>query len=175
MEIHSIVNQWLPVIPVLDDPMPQGNFDPIESISYVPPQPFYIRRLKIRPNPKKPTFALSRFKDMTRIGAKQHQTDFQNNIIANSPNMCKQKCYSYQASHMQTGLLQQHRNPWTWNWQFLKKEYSISNFHTLFYGGKTSITDSTTNFNKWIRVMLCMAIYTIPPTYGSNTCMQQTQ
>ena len=40
-------------IPVLDEPMLQGNFDQVELISYVPPQPFYTHQLKIMLNPVK--------------------------------------------------------------------------------------------------------------------------
>lgn len=39
-------------IPGLAAPMPQGNSDPVELLSNVPPQLFYIHQLRIMPNPR---------------------------------------------------------------------------------------------------------------------------
>lgn len=46
--------------PESDEPIPQENSDQVQLISYVPPQPFYIRQLKIKPNPIKVKFSKSR-------------------------------------------------------------------------------------------------------------------
>lgn len=53
METLARKQSSFPVIPELDDPMPQGNSYPVELISDVPPQPSYIHQLKTRPNPEK--------------------------------------------------------------------------------------------------------------------------
>lgn len=103
--------------PELDDPMPPENSYLVLLISNVPLQPSCIHQLKKVPNPTKANAWLAHgYSEIARI-----LFHSKIGITKSSPNMCMQMYYPLQASHMKISPLPQHRNPWTWNWQFLHR------------------------------------------------------